>query len=181
MGIKLSLSGATKKAITRTVQFRHKGDEIDPGEGPVTHDGDGDLVWEAELEYIDAQQIADITEAAAKRRMLSVKKKDRGMVTDWRGALEAICKRSIKSWKLTLRGCHTLEMVGFDYAKADLDAVVDFSPENLADMIKSSMMGGQVYACLNDFNFWFPEERAQLGNSVSGPPGSTAALAATPA
>ena len=158
---------AAKHTDVRNVEFRER------ETGLIVHGTEGDLLYSVDLVYIGQAKAAVITKAAVRRKVTNASKAQKEDVSDSVIATVALCKEVVRGWGLTVAACRKLR-APLDYSKmTNPDELVPFNPANLAFMAEQSDFGVLTLQCLGDFEFWHPEQAAQLGNSGTGPGGST--------
>lgn len=165
---KLSLT----KAPSRTVQVRVDDDGINLTHKAIADGETAEVVCELTMSYMTAQELTNLQNEMAIRKITNTKKRMKSLVPDARALYRTVAGRVVTGWKMNFGALRRLE-VPIDYAGHKDDEDVPFNREDLEYMANASVLGNLILGCLNDFEFWFPETKEQEGNLGSGPSGST--------
>jgi hypothetical protein len=174
MGLKLSNVPVGKS--TRKVFIA-----LDPDDGGVIHqDSEVGAVGWLELQYQSPADISKIMADSYTRVVADAKKRTKSKEFDPQKANKDLCRAAISNWDLTVSSARTLR-ARFDLTKQKLTDAIEFDNKNVDLLAEHSDLASLVSRIMMDYDFWFPLAESQLGNSSSGPGGSSGDSRAGPA
>lgn len=140
-------------------------------------------VFVLDLEYISPERMKELAERAMTRKVTNVRRARKGFSADRGEVLTTVAKAAVKKWiGMTGEAARALQLrLDFKQAGIGLNDEIEFTAQNLDVFLSHSDLETIIYTVLNDYEFWFPDDEEQSGNSPSGQSGSTGDSPATPA
>lgn len=162
-------------AMRRTVEFRltqhgnptHRAIESAGAAPPV--------LFKLNLTYKNDAELAEIQEQALNRQVTDPRKRMKALVPDQKATQVALAQASIAGWSGMNKAALRSLRAQLDWKELALaDRELPFTAENLELIAVASNLGNVALICMHDYDFWFPDDEDQVGNSESGVATSTA-------